>query len=63
MYEDMPTVGAEEKSRIQKHCRPKFIKEDRWCCAEVSFCSIGIGNRVSGLSFGIFWYIRMLLRV
>lgn len=53
MFEDMPTMGVEKKS-IEKHCRRK---EDRWCCAEVSFRSIGIGNRVSGLSFGICWYI------
>lgn len=30
---------------------------------EVSFRSIGIGNRVSGLSFGISWYITRRCRV
>lgn len=60
---NVPTLGEEEKSRIEKALSTKSVKEDRWCCAEVSFRSIGIGNRVSGLSFGICWYITGCCRV
>jgi len=59
------TDGIEKKrSRIEKSRRWSPLRKDR-CCGEVSFCSIGIGNRVSGLSVGIYrlYHGDMLLRI